>query len=521
MLFTSLQFAVFVLVCVAVYYLLPGKWRWMALFCVNFVFYADFGRRRLFVLLVSALSVWLVALLLQKAANAETLCLKTEGAVFTKEEKKACKARFKRIRLTLTGLCVAFNLGLLLFFKFYPMAARTFGALPQFSLLVPVGISFYTLQVVSYVIDVYHKKIMPERNPLKMILFTMYFPQIIEGPISRFDALAPQLFAKNAFDYTNFTHGLQRILWGCFKKLVIADTLFVMVDTVFVYYDRYFGFEILLGAALYTIELYADFSGGIDIALGVSELFGIHLAENFNRPFFSKSIPEFWRRWHITLGAWLKDYLFYPLTLSKPMAKLSKFFMRHKNKWAAKWVPSFLALFVLWFCNGVWHGEGIQYILFGLYHGLLVMLGMSLAPLFTRTCTKLHLNTQSQSWKLFRVLRTFLLVCYGELIFRSSSLAQVWGMTKNLFAQFNPWALFDGTIYTLGLDARYVVIALLAIVFLFGVEFAQRRVDVGRWIQQQELPIRWLIYFAGLFAVVIFGAYGPLFKPVQFIYFQF
>lgn len=521
MLFTTFNFAIFVAVCLIVYYALPVKYRWVALFCANFVFYADFGKRRLFCMLISAVSVWFIALMLKRVHSAEAARLSVEAEGLTKDAKKVLKTKFKHKRQLLLAACVLFNLGMLLFFKFYPLAARNIAALPQFNLLVPIGISFYTLSVLSYVIDVYHKKIEAQQNPLKVILFTMYFPQIIEGPITRFGQLAPQLLAGNRLNYDTFVHGLQRILWGLFKKLVIADRIFIMVDTIFVYWDRYQGFEIFLGAVLYTIQLYADFSGGIDIAIGVSELFGITLPENFNRPFFSKSIGEFWRRWHITLGAWLKDYLFYPLTLSKPMAKLGKFFMSRKHKWAAKWIPSFISLFILWLCNGIWHGEGMQYITFGLYHGFLIMLGMSLEPFCGRLCTRLGINQNSDSFKLWRVVRTFCLVCYGELIFRCENLEQVWGMTKNLFSRFNFYALFDGTINRLELEPKEVTIALIAIAVLFAVEFIARRIDVGRYIQKQERPIRWIIYFAGLFVVVVFGAYGPLFSNVPFIYFQF
>ncbi|NCC08679.1 MAG: MBOAT family protein [Clostridia bacterium] len=520
MLFTSLQFAIFVPLCLIIYYAMPQKYRWYVLLAANFIFYAGFGRRRLVCLVFSALSVWLAAVLIDKIHLAEKAAIAAQTAL-TKDEKKQLKARYKTRRRAVLWLCVLCNIGLLLFFKFYGMASQAVTALPQLSLLVPVGISFYTLQAVGYVIDVYNKKGRAEKNPLKLLLFTMYFPQLIEGPISRFDALAPQLYGGNKFDYDTFVHGLQRVLWGLFKKFVIADRLFAVVDYIFYNYQDLYGFTIAVGVVCYTIQLYADFSGGIDIALGVSQLFGIQLAENFNRPFFSKSIPEFWRRWHITLGTWLRDYLFYPLTLSKPMAKLGRFLSKKVSKWAGKWIPSFIALLVLWFTNGVWHGEGAQYVAFGLYHGVLIILSMSLAPWFVKINTALHIDTKSQSFKLFRVVRTFALVCFGEMIFRSPSVSAAITMAGNMFAKFNPTVLFDGSLLAYGLDEREWTIAIIAVVFLLCAELFERRHSLGTWVQTRELPIRWLIYFASLYVVIMYSAAGPNFKEVPFIYFQF
>lgn len=519
--FMSLQFAAFVTICIVVYYLLPLKYRWLALFFANFVFYHAFGRRRLACMLLSALSAWLCAIIIGRAHQAEKQVLSQQKELLSKEDKNQIKRNFKNKRRIVLWLFVLLNLGMLLGFKFYPMAAASLSVLPKLNLLVPVGISFYTLQVLSYVIDIYNKKITPEKNPLKVILFTMYFPQIIEGPISRFDQISWELFNGNRFSYDNLLLGIERVLWGLFKKLVIADRLYIAVAHIFDNYTEYFGFEILLGAILYTFQLYADFSGGIDIALGVSQMFGVHLPENFKSPFFSKNIPEFWRRWHITLGTWLRDYVFYPITFSKPLSKLTKWLSKHVNKWAGKWIPSYLALLILWFCNGLWHGEGLQYIAFGLYHGFLVIIGMSFSPLSKKLCAKLRINTVSCSWKIFSILRTFLLVCIGELIFRSSSVEMAAGMLINMFSKFNPYALTGGFLSSLGLNAFEMTIALAAICFMMVIEHRAQKQDLFMWVKNAELPIRWCILFAGIAVIALFGAYGPMFVPAPFIYFQF
>ena len=520
MLFTSLEFIGFLAVCVILYYLLPLKFQWYLLLAASLFFYASLGRRRIVFILFSCVTAWAAGLLLGRRHNAEKLAI-AELLSPTREEKARTRRRYLLQRRWILAAFLSANLGLWFFFKFYGLAAEKIAVLPHFSLIVPVGISFYTLQITGYLLDVYHKKVEPERSLLKTMLFTTFFPQIIEGPISRFDQLAPQLCAPHAFEYDTFVLGLQRILWGYFKKLVIADRFQIAVATIFNNYTEYYGFEIAIGAILYTIQLYADFSGGIDVALGVGELFGIHLPENFKRPFFSKSVSEFWRRWHITLGTWLRDYIFYPVTLSKPLAKLGRFFSSHKLKWAAKWVPAYLSLLILWFCNGVWHGDGLQYIAFGLYHGLLIMLGMSFEPLFRRAGGLLHLNYDSMSWRFVRVARTFLLVCLGELIFRAPGLSAAASMIRNLFSCFNPWVFTDGFLLTLGLDAKDFVVGILAVLLLLGVSLASRKGEVRRWVLSRELPLRWGILLAGIVAVVLFGVYGPDYDPTPFIYFQF
>ncbi|MBR4036275.1 MAG: MBOAT family protein [Oscillospiraceae bacterium] len=439
----------------------------------------------------------------------------------SKEEKSAVKKKFKNHRRLMLWLFLLFNLGGLMVFKFYNMTANAVSALPQLNLIMPVGISFYTLQIIGYVMDVYNKKSVPEKNMLKTMLFTMWFPQVIQGPIARYDSLAPQLFGQHSFNYDNFVLALLRMLWGYFKKLVIADRFVVIVTTLFTNYTQYAGFEVLIGALLYTIQLYADFSGGIDIAIGASELFGVILPENFQRPFFSKSISEFWRRWHITLGGFLRDYIFYPVTLSKPLSKIGKFFAKRKLKWMSRWIPAYISLFILWFCSGVWHGEGAQYILYGMYHGGLIMLGMTFEPYFITLCEKVRINRASQTFKIFQVARTFLLVTVGEIIFRAPNIPQALYMIKSMFATFNPWVLFDGFVFTLGLDAPDFLVGVVAIIVLLTVSLLNRKQSMRHWVYRQELPIRWAICLAAIMAIVIFGVYGPGYDPAPFIYFQF
>ncbi|MEG0762737.1 MAG: MBOAT family O-acyltransferase [Oscillospiraceae bacterium] len=522
MLFTSLKFAAFVIIALIMYYAVPKRIQSGILLAVSLVFYASFGKRYLVAVLASALSVYFAANIIERIHNTEKAKLTLVGKSADKAVKQQIKKHYRALCRIALGVCLLFNLGGLLFLKFYPIAQSTFNTLlPKLNLVLPVGISFYTLQVSGYLIDVYNKKVNAEKSLFKTILFTTFFPQIIEGPISRFSELAPQLAGEHRFNYDSFILGLYRILWGVFKKLVLADRLSIFVNKLFDNYTEYAGVILAFGAVCYTVQLYADFSGGIDIALGVGRLFGIELAENFKRPFFSKSVSEFWRRWHITLGTWLRDYLFYPLTLSKTMAKLGKLLSKRVNKAMGKWVPAYISLLILWISNGIWHGAGGQYIAFGLYHGILIMIGMALEPLTDKAHIALHIDKNKKPWQIFSIMRTFTLVCFGEMIFRCNSLAMAADMTKRMFAKVNLSALTDGTLLKLGLSGAEWTVALIAVIVVLLVSIYGRNKCVRESVYALSVSKRFAILLIGILSVAIFGIYGAGYDPTPFIYFKF
>ncbi|MEG1104933.1 MAG: MBOAT family O-acyltransferase [Oscillospiraceae bacterium] len=522
MLFTSLKFAGFVALALLAYYCAPKRFQSGILLIASLVFYASFGKRYLVAVLASAVSVYFAANIIERIHIKEKAKLLYIGKDADKPAKQKIKKQHKALCRMVLCLCLLFNLGGLLFLKFYPLAqSMASDLLPKLNIILPVGISFYTLQVAGYLIDVYNKKVNAEKSVFKTILFTTYFPQIIEGPISRFDALAPAFAMEHHFDYDSFMQGLYRILWGAFKKLVLADRLSIFVIALFDNYTKYTGIVLAIGAVCYTVQLYADFSGGIDIALGVSRLFGIELSENFKRPFFSKSVSEFWRRWHITLGTWLRDYLFYPLTLSKTMAKFGKFLSLHVNKTVGKWVPAYISLLVLWLCNGVWHGAGGQYIAFGLYHGLLIMLGMALEPFTDKLHIALHIDKNKKPWPIFSIIRTFALVVIGEMIFRCNSGAIALDMIKRMFASAGMAAIADGALLKLGLSAAEWIVAIIAMLIVFMVSVYGRDKIVRERIYAASTSKRFAILLAGVLAVAIFGVYGGGYDPTPFIYFKF
>ena len=324
----SFQFAIFLIVLFPVYFFFPKKYKkyqWTVLLVASYVFYAFAGLTVMAFLAISTVSTWFGALMLGRA----NVRYKEQSKGLQAEEKKALKqANTKKKRVILLLICLL-NFGILAVLKYANFFIENVnaifgkGTMAPLNLLLPLGISFYTFQSIGYVIDVYRDKYAPDKNILQYALFVSYFPQIIQGPIGRHNDLAHQLYEPHSFDYKRLTFGLQRMLWGFFKKLVIADRVGLWTSTVVSGYMNYEGFTVFLGVLFYTVRIYADFSGGMDIICGVSEALGIELTENFRRPYFSRSVAEFWQRWHITLGSWMREYVFYPLAMSKTFGNMT------------------------------------------------------------------------------------------------------------------------------------------------------------------------------------------------------
>lgn len=526
MLFTSLSFLCFLLIVLAAYYLLPHRFQPWILLAASLFLYCSLSRKLVVFVLFSAGVAWLTALWMDNQNQKEKQAVKAAKAAGAgKEERAAVKRPFQRRKLLFMLAAWGCNLGLLLIFKFYNLfaeAVRAYGAaLPVLAIAMPLGISFYTLQLLSYTMDVYHGQQAAEKNYFRCLLFTCYFPQIMQGPISRWAQLGPQFEKAHTFDWNRFVMGASRILWGYLKKLVIADRFAIVTSALYNGYETYTGVYVAVAAVLYTIQLYTDFSGGIDIALGASSMLDIDLPENFKRPLFSKTIDEFWRRWHMTLGAWLRDYIFYPVTFSKPLAKLNRFFTAHKWRWAAKWIPSYIALFFLWFCSGIWHGEGWQYICNGLWHGLIIMVGNTITKPCETFWAKHHIAQDNRWLNAFRVARTFVFVAIGEIMFGASSFEMMCGMFRGLFSAFNPQILWDGSLLQLGLDGPDLLVGLLATLVVLTASLLSRDKPLREKIAQKPLALRWGIYIGGVLIVVVFGIYGANYPATPFIYYQF
>ena len=515
--FVTFDFLLFFAIAAAVYYVIPKKFQWMVLLAASVWFYGQAGAGMLVFPILAAAVTYLAALAIgwvnerQKAAS--------EG--LTREERKAVRSRYSRIKTLICALAVAITLGILAVVKYGSFLLGILSRGTAVSFVLPLGISFYTFQSIGYCIDVNRGVCQPEKNPFKYALYVMYFPQILQGPIGKYTDLAPQLFEAHCFDYDDVMYGIQRILWGFFKKLVVAERAAVLANAVFDNWQDYQGLYVALAVLSYAVQLYADFSGYMDIALGVSQVFGIRLSENFETPYFSRSIAEFWRRWHISLGAWFRDYLFYSLMRTAAWSRLQKQCKKLPRK-LGKDIPTVCALAVVWVSIGLWHGAAWKFVAYGIYHGGMIILAQLFMPATDWLTRKLRIRTDTDSWKLFQMLRTFLLVCLGYLLFRGGSLQAAAGMFTNMFAVFNPWILGGQLLPSLGLDGANSAILLLGVGLMLGVDICNEKgIVVRRWIGRQQLWLRWCVYLAGFFAVLLFGWYGTGYEAGAFIYFQF
>jgi D-alanyl-lipoteichoic acid acyltransferase DltB (MBOAT superfamily) len=396
----------------------------------------------------------------------------------------------KRQRRGVFALCLAFNIGILAFFKYSPLP-------------FPLGLSFYTLQTMGYLIDCYRGKDRGtvERNPFKLALFTSFFPQLTQGPISRFGDLRETLYGRHSLNAEDFTDGTLRVALGLFKKLVVADRLMPLLSL------RGGGAWWLLSALLYAVTIYCDFTGGLDIAIGLARVFGIKLAENFNRPFYARSVTEYWRRWHITMGTWFRDYIFYPLSVWKPVLRLSKPCTRLFGKHIGKRVPVWLATMVTWLATGFWHGASWNFILWGLLNGIVILASQEFSPLCRRFHQAHPRLTDSRPYAAFQVLRTFLLVA----AIRSLDLVTL--VTDGATASSSAAATATASAAA-GLPALPVALALgAAILFLVAAEHKIRSMRTPAWRVTLALSLT--------LATLIFGAYGIGYDGASFIYTRF
>lgn len=391
------------------------------------------------------------------------------------------------------------------------------------NILIPLGISFYTFQSTGYVIDIYRGKEVAERNIFKFALFVSFFPTIIQGPIERHCDLAKQLFEPHKYDYCRLCFGVQRMLWGYIKKLVIADRIVILTSQVFDSYQiNKYGTIIIFGAVLLSgIKVYADFSGGMDIVLGLCEILGIRLTENFARPYFATSISDFWKRWHITLGAWFKKYVFYSISLSKRFNGIVKS-MKKRFGNSAKYIPATLASLVVFWIIGIWHGANWKYIFYGLYSAFWVSTGTLFQDVYKRGKAFFNIHEERLSWRIFQVIRTIFFVTIGRYFSFAKDATDAFRMLKITFTKFDPWVLFDGTFYKLGLNEKNFRLMLFSILVMFVVDYLNERgTCIREKISEQGIIIRWGFYYLAVFFLIIFGIYGPGYSASDFVYMHF
>lgn len=530
MLFTSYEFLLFLGIVFVLYYTIPKKMQWKFLLLASYVFYFIAGHTYLFYIAATTVTTYFAAKKIQDRKEAFQVLFDAEKKDLTREEKKQKKDIEKKHQFHILLVCLLFNLGILAVVKYTNFTIsningilHAFGSgktLSFINIVLPMGISFYTFQAVGYLIDVYQGKIKAEKNLFKFALFVSFFPQLVQGPISRFGDLSETLFSEHKADLHTISSGLQRILWGFFKKLVIADRMLVAVNTIIHDPVTYDGAFVFAGMLFYALELYADFTGGIDITIGVAETLGITVTENFRRPYFSKSIKEYWKRWHITMGSWFTDYIFYPLSICKPMQKLSRFSRKHFGEQIGKRIPVYLASFIVWFTTGIWHGASWNFIAWGIGNFVVIMISQELEPLYRRFHEKFHV--QGKTWfKMFQVVRTVLLMSCLRMFDCYRDVPLTFKMFGSMFTDFSVSKLTGAAFLGLGLSIWDYGILFAGTLLLFIVSMIGRSGSVREKIAGLSFPVRFAIWYGLFLTVLIFGAYGIGYSASQFIYNQF
>lgn len=523
--FVSFTFWGFLLLLLLCYYLLPKRFQWKLLLIGSLIFYACSGPKYLIYVAVTILSTWGAGVWMQQLYDAQDAWLKANKAQTSRDERKIIKANVaKRARRILIA-CLLVNLGILAAIKYSNFFLENVGSLfhttfAHTSFVLPLGISFYMFQSLGYVIDVFRRKYPAEKNLAKSALFTSFFPQVIQGPISRYDQLSQTLYGEHTLRTQNIKDGLWRIAWGYFKKLVIADRIAPVVSTLTKDAAAYPGIYVLAVLVFYALQIYGDFTGGIDITIGVAKLFDIKITENFNRPFFSKGIADYWRRWHITMGSWFRDYLFYPISLSRGMQKFSKWCSAHIGERFGKKFPLYIATIVVWLATGLWHGAAWHFVVWGMANCVVLLLSQELSPLFQKFHARFAFSN-TRYWEWFMVVRTFLMMGMIRIldVYRSGRLTAK--MLLSIFTTPNWGRLFDGSFLKLGITgADYLVIA-IGTLAIWIIALIKGRGPVLPWLSQKPVWLRYFLFWLLVVSIVIFGAYGIGYDASQFIYNQF
>lgn len=488
MLFNSLKFLIFFPVVTLMYFLIPQKIKYLWLLLASYYFYMCWNPEYAVLIAVSTVITYL-------------------SGIFTE------KSRTEKVKKWIIAGSFVTNLAILFFFKYFYFSVENINAIrmffdlpkitPKIDVILPVGISFYTFQALSYTVDVYRGDVKAEKNILKYALFVSFFPQLVAGPIERSKNLLRQVNEEHHFDYERVRAGLLMMLWGYFLKLVIADRAAILVDLVYNDIKSFSGEKIALATVLFAVQIYCDFASYSTIARGAARVMGFELMQNFNAPYFSTSIADFWRNWHISLSTWFKDYLYIPLGGNRK-GRVRKYFN----------------LMVVFLASGLWHGASWHFVVWGAVHGALQVLGDITKGIRQSVRRWLKLKENELHKWVQRVI-VFIEVCFAWIFFRSNNMADASFAIKEIFTDFRRIAISAKDFAELGLDRANVLVLAAAIAILFVVSLITSKKPVIDMVEKKNLLVRWPIYLILIFAVLIFGIYGPGFSESQFIYFQF
>lgn len=526
MTFINFEFGIFLLLGIALFFACPSKHRWKMLLLISVVFYAIAGLKYLPFIFVTSLSVYLGGR--KMGAVYEKLEQDLEADGLDRKEKKVMRETAKQ-NCKKVMLCVLVaNLVILCIVKFTKFfigpinhLLAVMGGNASFTaadIIVPLGISYYTFSALSYLLDVYWKRVEYEKNYFRFLLFLIYFPHILQGPIEHYGMLGQELKKELKFDYDRVCSGLQLMIYGYFKKLVIADRINTFISSAYGNYDKTAGSILLIAMFLDVVYIYADFSGCMDIARGVSQIFGVEIALNFNHPFSSRSITEFWRRWHMTMGGWFREYVYTPLSTSQLVKNINKATRNNMPAQVSRSLTTVIPVFVTWVLTGLWHGTGITYVSWGLYYSFMIFMSVCFGEMFHNMAVKCHIKTETESYHFFQMVRTTCIFAGGRLLTRPGSLQLSWGILKRTILHFSPSALFTGAIFKQGLGRTEVTLSVFCILIFGLISILQQRLKVRRFIARQNIPVRWAIYIAAILVIIIFGIYGEGYDASAFVY---
>lgn len=522
----SSSFVILWVISFALYYLVPIKRQWIILAVASGLFYVVGTGGIPVGLLFTGTGAYVCGVYLQQSLAAQRGAL-SECA--DKEKKKMVKQGFERRRKRVQILYFVYSLGILAFTKYMVLilpflqetGLTTLKMDAFFSRVVmPLGVSFYTLTAIGYVVDVGREQCEAQKSFLKLLLFLAYFPAITQGPFNRFAKLDGEFERPHVFDYERMFFGVQRFVWGAFKKLVIADRINLFVGNVFGGGETTApGSIYAVAVVLYMLQLYADFSGYMDMALGVSETFDIILPENFRRPYFSGSVAEFWRRWHITLGTWFKDYVMFSFVMSAVGRKIGK---NAKKRWPkmGKHVTGIAGTMLVWLLTGAWHGRTVSYLLWGLYYGVIMCVSLVLEPQYGQWKQRLHIK-EGKIYALFCMARTWAIVFAADVLIRSENLSQAGEIYRSLLLDFRMGeGIFTVTDYGLSLYG-FLLLSAACLLWLTVSVLEERGKDVRRALASCPMPVRWGCYYSVALLLLITGIYGGSYDTAAFLYQSF
>ena len=498
MLFNSIDFIIFFPIVLLIYFIIPDKIKYLWLLVSSYYFYMCWNAKYALLILASTVVTYLSGIMMEKVKGNTS-----------DEHKKEIQKKW------IVAGSFIINLGILFYFKYFNYSLEMAGnilslggvnvQMPQFDIVLPVGISFYTFQALSYTMDVYRDEIYAEKNFFRYALFVSFFPQLVAGPIERSKNLLKQLAIPQKFSYERFREGLLLMLWGFFLKIVLADRIAIFVDEIYGNYRDYAGWYLIVATVLLMIQIYVDFAGYSTIAMGSAWILGVKLMDNFNAPFFSVSLREFWTKWHISLTTWLRDYLYFLLGGSRK-GKLR----RHIN------------LLIVFLVSGLWHGAKTTFIVWGGINGLYQIIGEMLMPIRNKLVKVFNLNRESFGHKLASMIGTFILLDISAVFFRAPGLRESVEIIDKIIKTNNPWVLFDGSLYACGLDIKNFWLMIVSVMLLVFADYCKHKgIVIRSAILKQDWWFRCLIIGFSVLALLLFGKWGPTFDNANYIYFQF